>query len=164
MMPDNNPFLEGYISALPGKRVACPYADGSAEYERWCRGSGGMIMVAVAAAAIVIPVLEGRRPFVEGYKAAIFGGRGACTYEEGTAEYERWWKGFRGWIGTKGRASKQPITTPYLEGRRPYVEGYKAAILGKARNEDVTAEYERWCKGAPWWAAAKNTTGQAAYR
>ncbi len=168
MMSDTNPFLEGYKSAILGKRDVCPYEDGTPDYERWCRGSGGVAVTMVAAAApsapVVIPVLEGRRPFVEGYKAAIFGGREACAYEEGTAEYERWWKGFRGWTGSKSKAAKKPITTPFLEGRRPYVEGYRAAILGDAPHEDVTAEYERWNKGAPWWAVAKTAGGQSAHR
>jgi hypothetical protein len=169
MMPDNNPFLEGYIATLPGKQIACPYQEGSTEYERWYRGSRGTVVAMEAVAApsepVAVPVLEGRRPFVEGYKAAIFGGREACAYEEGTAEYERWWKGFRGWTGSKGKAAKKSITTPFLEGRRPYVEGYKAAILGNAfAHDDVTAEYERWSKGAPWWAAAKSAAEQPAYR
>jgi len=168
MMSDTNPFLEGYKSAILGKRDVCPYEDGSPDYERWCRGSGGVVEVvamAVAAPVIVLPVLEGRRPFVEGYKAAIFGGREACAYEEGTAEYERWWKGFRGWAGAKNKAAKKTITTPFLEGRRPYVEGYRAAILGAGiAHEDVTAEYERWNKGAPWWAVAKSASGQSAHR
>jgi hypothetical protein len=169
MMPDNNPFLEGYIATLPGKQIACPYEEGSTEHQRWCQGSRGTVVTIVAAAAptasVAVPALEGRRPFVEGYKAAIFGGREACSYEEGTAEYERWWKGFRGWTGTK--TAKKSITSPFLEGRRPYVEGYKAAILGGGNTGpygDVTAEYERWNKGAPWWAAAKNAAGQSAHR
>lgn len=166
MMSDTNPFLEGYKSAILGKRSVCPYEDGSADCERWLRGSGGVIVAMVAAPSepVVIPVLEGRRPFVEGYKAAIFGGREACAYEEGTAEYERWWKGFRGWAGSKGKAAKKPITTPFLEGRRPFVEGYRAAILGDGDTVEVTAEYERWSKGAPWWAVAKNNGGQSAHR
>jgi ribosome modulation factor len=124
-----------------------------------------VVAVAAASPAVVIPVLEGRRPFVEGYKAAIFGKRDVCAYEEGTAEYERWWKGFRGWAGSKNKTAKKTITTPFLEGRRPYVEGYRAAILGNgAASVEVTAEYERWNKGAPWWAVAKNAGGQAAHR
>ncbi len=169
MMPENNPFLEGYISAIPGKGRVCPYEEGTTEYERWCRGSGGVAMIAAPKKAAANPALEGRRPYVEGYKAAILGKRDVCPYAEGTADYERWSKGFRGWAGTKGitwdLGVKKTITTPFLEGRRPYVEGYRAAILGNAiPHEDVAAEYERWSKGAPWWAVAKNAGEQPAYR
>ena len=106
MMPDENPFLEGYVSQIRGDAEVCPYVEGSGEAERWCRGFGGK---PVAKKPISIPVAEGRRPFVEGYKSMIlatrFGKKDACPYDEGTTEYERWTKGFRGPIAAKALAA-----------------------------------------------------------
>lgn len=167
MMPDNNPFLEGYKAAILGHND-CPYEDGSAEYERWCRGFGGKPVVKVVAPPVQKPVCqfalsaEGRRPFVEGYKSAIlairFGRNTVCPYDDGTPEHERWWKGFRGPMVSKSTIAKapakKPITIPVLEGRRPFVEGYKSMILatrfgkkGTCPYEEGTLEFERWTKG-----------------
>jgi hypothetical protein len=158
MMPDNNPFLEGYIATITGKTEPCPYVEGSGDHERWCRGFGGKPVAKLAAKKTGCPFstsAEGRRPFVEGYRSAIlatrFGRNTVCPYEEGTPEYERWWKGFRGPVAA---VAKKPISIPVAEGRRPFVEGYKSAILairfGKQNGcpyDEGTTEYERWIKG-----------------
>lgn len=171
MMPDNNPFLEGYIATIPGKPDACPYHEGSAERARWCRGFGGEPVAKAAAPAKksgchLALTAEGRRPFVEGYKSAIlatrFGHNTVCPYEDGSPEYERWWKGFRGPIAINTVAAPKPITLPVLEGRRPYVEGYKSMILATRFNkkgtcpyDEGTTEYERWTKGFRGQIASK---------
>lgn len=180
MMPDENPFLEGYVAAIRGKTDFCPYEEGTGEAERWCRGFGGKPETRVAAAPAKKPdchfslTAEGRRPFVEGYKAAIlairFGKNTVCPYEDGTSEHQRWWKGFREPVAStakfasKPATSKKPIMIPVLEGRRPFVEGYKSQILatrfGKNDTcpyEEGTSEYERWTKGF-----TKNPRGQIA--
>lgn len=41
MMPDNNPYLEGYIAAISGNRN-CPYDEGTVEWERWWKGFGAI--------------------------------------------------------------------------------------------------------------------------
>lgn len=167
MMPDNNPFLEGYVSAITCKAEPCPYDEGTGEYARWCRGFGGKPPVKAAAKVETSDrsncrfaiSAEGRRPFVEGYKSAIlairFSQNTVCPYELGTPEHARWWKGFREPI-VAGRAApaKKPATVPVLEGRRPFVEGYKSQILairfGKKSDcpyEEGTTEYERWNGG-----------------
>lgn len=178
MMPDNNPFLEGYVATIRGKRDGCPYEEGSAEYERWCQGFGGKPDVKAASVSdkpAVAPVAEGRRPFVEGYMSHIlatrFGKKGACPYEEGTPEYARWNKGYLGAPGVKrmGWEVKKPIAIPVAEGRRPFVEGYKSQILATRFGskdpcpyEEGTREYERWRNGFAWWATAKGQTGTSA--
>lgn len=179
MMPSNNPFLEGYVSVILSKRGACPYLPNTPEYERWCRGFGSEPVAKVAAAKnpVRIPTLEGRRPYVEGYRSAIMGRSDVCPYEDGTPECERWWSGFRKRAAAKdtGRdmsarrsgGALKPITVPTIEGRRPYVEGYKSAILGKSDicpYEEDTSESERWRTGFSWWAVAKAATGAPAYR
>jgi ribosome modulation factor len=167
MMPDNNPFLEGYKAAILGKSEICPYEDGTPEYERWCRGFGRTpeVLQAAARKPSVNPALEGRRPFVEGYMCAILGKNDACPYEDGTAEYERWWKGFRGRGIQMGAAVRKPVVNPYMEGRRPFVEGYISTILGKSDAcpyEDGTAEFERWWQGTRRPVAAKAPAGLSA--
>ena len=170
MMPDNNPFLEGYVSQIRGNAEACPYEDGTAEAERWCRGFGGKPVAKAAAKPAVKAACpfslsaEGRRPFVEGYKSAIlairFGTVSVCPYESGTPEHERWWKGFREPVIAKTTmakapaSAKKPITIPMAEGRRPFVEGYRSMILATRFNknnacpyDEGTTEYERWTKG-----------------
>jgi ribosome modulation factor len=173
MMPSNNPFLEGYVSVILGKRGACPYVPNTPEYERWCRGFGGAPVAKVAAAKkpIRIPTLEGRRPYVEGYRCAIMGRSDVCPYEDGTPECERWWSGYRGRIAAKGiswdHGGRKSLSTPTIEGRRPYVEGYKSAILGKrdvCPYEEDTSESERWQKGFAWWATATPSAGLSARR
>jgi hypothetical protein len=169
MMPDNNPFLEGYVSQIRGNDDACPYEDGSAEAERWCRGFGGKPVAKQAAAKPAKKrechfslSAEGRRPFVEGYKSAIlairFGSVTVCPYDGGTPEHERWWKGFREPVIAKTSmskvAAKKPISIPMAEGRRPFVEGYRSMIMATRFNksnacpyDEGTTEYERWTKG-----------------
>lgn len=190
MMPDNNPFLEGYICAIRGKADQCPYDEGSDAYQRWWQGSGGSEGVRLAAAEAAAKMAaktrtaefvagstaqEGRRPFVEGYRAAILGGRGGtCPYEAGTPEYERWWKGRRSWLGLPGivvAKPQKPITVPKLEGRRPFVEGYKSAILARRfAGKDVcpyaedTGESEYWWEGFSWCATSKAAPQHAAHR
>jgi ribosome modulation factor len=175
MMPDNNPFLEGYKSAILGNDV-CPYQSGTAEYARWCQGYGGE-PIAKAAAPVkksgchLALTAEGRRPFVEGYKSAIlatrFGHNTVCPYEDGSPEYERWWKGFRGPVAIA--AARKPVTIPVLEGRRPFVEGYKSQILairfGKKSDcpyDEGSTEYERWTKGFRGQMASKAMADMAA--
>ena len=169
MIPDENPFLEGYVAAIRGKADLCPYDEGTGDAERWYRGFGRKPELLVTAAPAKKPdcyfslTAEGRRPFVEGYKAAIlairFGKNTVCPYEDGTPEQQRWWKGFREPVISTAKpmtkpASKKLITIPVLEGRRPFVEGYKSQILatrfGKNDTcpyEEGTSEYERWTKG-----------------
>jgi hypothetical protein len=168
MMPDNNPFLEGYVSHIRG--TDCPYQDGTQEAERWCRGFGGKPVAKAEATPLkagchLSQTAEGRRPFVEGYKSAIlairFGQNTVCPYDAGTSEHERWWKGFREPViaktsasRTKPAAIRKPLPTPVLEGRRPFVEGYKSQIMairfGKKSDcpyEEGTPEYARWTGG-----------------
>lgn len=180
MMPDNNPFLEGYIASIRGKRNDCPYVEDTAEYERWCQGAGGKPEVKLASVTVkpaTTPVAEGRRPFVEGYKSHIlasrFGKKDACPYEEGTPEYERWIKGYRGQPTVKrmGWEVKKPIVIPVAEGRRPFVEGYKSQILASRFGakkacpyEEGTREFERWSNGFAWWATTKAQNMQTTHR
>lgn len=173
MMPDNNPFLEGYIATITSRTEPCPYGEGSSEYERWCRGFGAKPAAKLVAKKTNCPFTlsaEGRRPFVEGYRSAIlttrFGRNTVCPYEEGTPEHERWWKGFRGPVAA---SAKKPISSPVLEGRRPFVEGYKSAILairfGKKAPcpyDEGTSEYERWIKGFRGQIASRAVAEMAA--
>jgi hypothetical protein len=106
---------------------------------------------AAAKKPAVNPALEGRRPFVEGYMSAILGKGDTCPYEDGTAEFERWWKGYRGRGIQVGAVVRKPLINTTMEGRRPFVEGYISAILGKSDTcpyEDGTAEFERWWQGS----------------
>ena len=181
MMPDNNPFLEGYVSTITGKSGPCPYDAGSAEHARWCRGFGGAPVVKLAAKPVAAAKsgchlalsAEGRRPFVEGYKSAIlatrFGKNTVCPYEGGTTEHERWWMGFREPVALHATAAKKPILNPVLEGRRPFVEGYKSAILairfGKKDGcpyDEGTTDYGRWIKGFRGHIASKAMAEMAA--
>jgi ribosome modulation factor len=156
MMPDNNPFLEGYIATITGKTEPCPYNEGSNEHARWCRGFGGTPPVKAKTGCHLSQNAEGRRPYVEGYRSAIlatrYGYNTVCPYEAGTPEHERWWKGFHGPVANL--APKEAIRVPVAEGRRPFVEGYKSAILAirfgrkdTCPYDEGTTEYARWIKG-----------------